>query len=929
MLDEAINFLEMVCPEGVWPITAIHPDPIGDEFPILTRSFTPEKRDMCRKFLGINNGHRNLYWQVNSVIKRVSKKTTREDIKSLDYLHVDVDPRLCDPDDDIGEHNEAEKKRILAKFNENLPNGVPRPTIIIDSGGGYQAFWKLREPIPVNGDLEIADNLKLYNKQLEIIFGADNCHNLDRVMRLPGTENIPDKKKLAKGRKQVTAKVVSFDTELTYSIEEFSKAPPSNIHNNTTSSSNKVDVDMSDLLHLSTIDDLDKWNVPKRIKNIIETGQNPDEEKSSRSEWLMAGVFGLVVCNVPDRLVVGIILDGKWKISESVLEKKNPNKYSIRQLERAKKAVGENEKMNTEDELEILLENIPKKLTGSQNKKYLEKMYIPLSLLDEDIVDGYLEEMKGKGLKIGKIAVRNKIKAIRKKRQVKEAHESGNLKSILLTNRDPNLTVAEKQNMNCEVTIKWFVDKGAKFIVGNNTAMIMVDKKLLVIESEQFHAYFYTVSGVVKGMGDFVPITNALKNYALMFGDKCDVHQFVFFDNKKMKLYISNFDDQIIAINGQTTEIMDNGDEGVLFVSQQGYQPIKFKGGTTGHLDKYFFSGLKWDEPKSKDSAEVFLTEDENYLLLKILYFATFFRQYFKSVPLVLLKGVKGSGKTFWAEMVGLVLFGKNFKMNIAPKDYDDLLTIASNTHLMTMDNLDGFQNWICDALCVLSTGVEKSARKKYSDNTLVRYAVNCWTFITSRTPKFRRDDVADRLIIFKMARRGRDTSPQKILNQIENDRELILGETFSELRKIIAYLKDTEHEEVFTDFRHRDFYEFGVKVSRMMGCENVFRSAIEKMRGLQNSFCIETNPLAEFLREVALNSIDITTTEAAWLSAKDLFKQSQEPNNIYGRQLKYTSAQGLAQAISHIRENISHEIKISNKEIQKITHYKFEIVKG
>jgi hypothetical protein len=50
---------------------------------------------------------------------------------------------------------------------------LPKPTKIIDSGGGFQAFWKLKEPVPINGEKALAKDAKLYNKGIEALLGGD------------------------------------------------------------------------------------------------------------------------------------------------------------------------------------------------------------------------------------------------------------------------------------------------------------------------------------------------------------------------------------------------------------------------------------------------------------------------------------------------------------------------------------------------------------------------------------------------------------------------------------------------------------------------------------------------------------------------------------------------------------------------------------
>jgi len=194
-----VGFLKLVYPRGPWLLTAIRPDRKAIE----TKTFRPESEAALLSWLKRLNGNHNLYWSTNPPMRDLSKKAEREDIKEVAYLHVDIDPRA-------GEPFEEEQVRILDMLSEPRPKGLPPPTCVIFSGGGYQAFWKLETPIPINGDVERAEQAKLYNLKIEQLLGGDHCHDVSRIMRLPGTVNIPDSKKLAKGRKPALAKLKWF-----------------------------------------------------------------------------------------------------------------------------------------------------------------------------------------------------------------------------------------------------------------------------------------------------------------------------------------------------------------------------------------------------------------------------------------------------------------------------------------------------------------------------------------------------------------------------------------------------------------------------------------------------------------------------------------------------------------------------------------------
>lgn len=318
----AEQFLRKVYPEGPWALTAIAPDKKGIE----TRTFMPDDPDL-KKWLGHYSGKSNLYWHVNPVMSLVTKKAERTDIASVNYLHVDVDP--------------AEGKDLAterAMIQQRLRKFDPTPTIIVFSGGGYQAFWRLRDPIPIRGDLVRAEEAKRYNLQLEIQLGADNCHNIDRLMRLPGTMNLPDKKKRAKGREPIMAEVVHFDDSKVYELTRFTPAPL--VQAAGVGPFGPVTAPTGNLPRLDSVEDLNEYGVPDRVKVIIVQGCLPDEPKkgdNSRSAWLFDCVCNLVRYNVPDDVIYSIITDRDFGISASVIDAgSGMERYAMRQIARAK-----------------------------------------------------------------------------------------------------------------------------------------------------------------------------------------------------------------------------------------------------------------------------------------------------------------------------------------------------------------------------------------------------------------------------------------------------------------------------------------------------------------------------------------------------------------------------------------------------------------
>ena len=133
---------------------------------------------------------RNVYWTTNRVVEGCNKKPGKVDIVAARFTHVDIDPpKGGGPLDKL--QTQAE---LVA-----LP--VP-PTLIIDSGGGLQAFWRL------SGPASLADVESVNRSIAQRFRGGDACHSIDHLMRLPGTVNYPNATKRAAGRTTSNAKVI-------------------------------------------------------------------------------------------------------------------------------------------------------------------------------------------------------------------------------------------------------------------------------------------------------------------------------------------------------------------------------------------------------------------------------------------------------------------------------------------------------------------------------------------------------------------------------------------------------------------------------------------------------------------------------------------------------------------------------------------------
>jgi hypothetical protein len=164
----------------------------------------------------LEHGHtQNLYYSVNPTRSSVTKKTSKTDIAAIEYLLAD-----CDPAKD--ETSEAAKARYLGQLNGSFE---PKPTAMVDSGNGIQCLWRLTEPIALPVEEEerkaIIADAEARSAALMFRLGAKpGTQNIDRILRLPGTTNLPTKAKRERGRVPCPTKLISFNG-VSYSLNAF------------------------------------------------------------------------------------------------------------------------------------------------------------------------------------------------------------------------------------------------------------------------------------------------------------------------------------------------------------------------------------------------------------------------------------------------------------------------------------------------------------------------------------------------------------------------------------------------------------------------------------------------------------------------------------------------------------------------------------
>jgi AAA domain len=312
LFSETISFLAQLRSNGPWVLTAIIPD--GRTTTISART-TAE----INAFVHENNGKLNLYYAVNPLRNLMWKKAAKTDVAAIEYLLADLDPAA-------GETPETAKARYLEQLNGSFE---PKPTAIIDSGNGIQCLWRLTNPIVLPEEeavrKAIIEDVETRSAALMVRLGAKpGTQNIDRILRLPGTTNLPNAKKRKEGRVECPTKLLSFNGA-SYPLELFPQ-PEQSKPGSPEDGGQHARQEYRDEAHEGE----------NKLEWTIRTGGGNTFETRSHAVWYV--ICEMLRRKAPDSPIISTLLDKNNRISDHIYDQKDkdPRKYVDKQIAEAK-----------------------------------------------------------------------------------------------------------------------------------------------------------------------------------------------------------------------------------------------------------------------------------------------------------------------------------------------------------------------------------------------------------------------------------------------------------------------------------------------------------------------------------------------------------------------------------------------------------------
>jgi len=258
----------------------------------------------------LNAAGSNVYWSANVVRAGLNKKASKGDVTAVRHVQVDIDP----PKEKGSTFNKAAAVAML--HDAEVP-----PHIVVDSGGGVQALWRV--------DGLDTPAVEAINRSLIAQFGGDPaCWNVDRILRVAGTINHPNAKKRSAGRVAAAATLLSITDGRTTAVEL------------TAAYGDTPKLDRADATPLAVL--------AGGLASLDALGIGPsdplrqslaDPAGDDRSADTYAAACGLARAGYSDDQIASALLDPELPISGHCLAQDNPERAAERATRKARDAV--------------------------------------------------------------------------------------------------------------------------------------------------------------------------------------------------------------------------------------------------------------------------------------------------------------------------------------------------------------------------------------------------------------------------------------------------------------------------------------------------------------------------------------------------------------------------------------------------------------
>ena len=408
------------------------------------------------------------------------------------------------------------------------------------------------------------------------------------------------------------------------------------------------------------------------------------------------------------------------------------------------------------------------------------------------------------------------------------------------------------------------------------------NRTLLALDDDAFVRFLADLTGLNPVEVEFRYLTEHLLTETHQRGQKTRVYHLAHYDKATHRVFVTDFGSGMWVLNGETISHAPNGEGGILFATHPSARPFiytpKDKRSPVEETVRSFLEPIRFESTAGP-------TPQRWKDLLFLWNLCLFFPELHPTKLIPVFIGPQGATKTTTARRFGIQLLGKDFNVgHIEAGDRGEQAFIAAvcSKPFCVYDNADAPIRWLPDRLATFATGQDFELRELYTTNQLSTYRPVANLMLTSRDPHFRRPDVAERLLICRLARPERFIPESAILARTLEQRNGVWSDLLELVNHALVLLKEVP-EAPPLPYRMADFASFGWRLSFARGGKEAtqeFCQALDRLEEEQARYVTEEDPVAACLE--------------VWLSKEANLGREVETGGLYTELAEIAKNQGL-----------------------------------
>ncbi len=432
------------------------------------------------------------------------------------------------------------------------------------------------------------------------------------------------------------------------------------------------------------------------------------------------------------------------------------------------------------------------------------------------------------------------------------------------------------------------------------------EKKLHDLEQKEFGRLLTYLTGLSSTEDYFRFVIDILQSHVTRNGKMVNVYTFASYNQASGELAVSDGGSHVWFYKNGHWRRGSNGDNGAIFLTDPNSDPWapEFSNEDDGENLSWFLEQINFEG----DDRHVL----DQKALLRIWLVFLYFRSYFSIRPIPAFFGPKGSGKSTITRMIGRLHLGGEFNVTGLRADKEDAFVAGlTNSVFYVADNADSRIKWLEDGLARYATGETYRLRSLYSTNTLSSYKATAILMLTSRDPKFRRADVAERLLPFELKRFSSFREEPALFGELKKRRGRIIGDLMSLAAKAAEAIRTIPPPEL--SYRMADFAGFGWRIYKKRKTPRAWLGILERLEKAQTTFASEEDTVISIMREL-LESGQLKsplTTGAIFALARGIALRERIPFS--------NTAQGFGRKLRESERTI--ELELGYKIVQTSIH--------